>query len=144
MSEQFCPAPPPRSESFHGEIQADARSDLKNGFHALCSCSWAPKELEEKSGRSKDHETTSKDHETTMGSVGTSSSTVVCASVSTESMAHVLILNALRRLKDIRNVCQESDWQYSQTFRSIEQRRRGDFWFQPMVLTRLKVVTENW
>ena len=33
--------------------------------------------------------------------------------------------------------------QYSQTFHSIEQRRRADFWFQPKVLTRLRVVTEN-
>ena len=37
-------------------------------------------------------------------------------------------------VSDIRahQMCLESDWQYSQTFHSIEQRRWGDFWFQPV------------
>ena len=40
-------------------------------------------------------------------------------------------------------LCLDSDWQCSQTFHPIEQRRRRDFWFQSAVLTRLRVVTEN-
>ena len=40
-------------------------------------------------------------------------------------------------------LCLESDWQYNQTFHPIEQRRKGDFWFQSAVLTRLRDVTEN-
>ena len=41
------------------------------------------------------------------------------------------------------SVCLKSDWEHSQTFHSIEQRCRCDFWYQPKELTRLRVVTEN-